>query len=84
MACPQHPKFNGIRLGKNAKDCPDCVAFNTEVKAALPGGKEKRNRKAKKVEVVDPAPLGEVFSDPVQEDGTFKPVDEDGVDKVQE
>lgn len=91
MACSKHPKFRGIRLGKEAQKCEDCKAFAAEVKAALPGGKEKRNRKPKDtapvvetpavisdptpVLPVDSAPLGEVFSDPVEEEEVFKPVD---------
>ena len=79
MACSKHPKYTGVRLGKKALECAECVAFCAEVKAALPGGKEKRIFKTK---AVDPAPLGEVFSDPVEENEVFKPVDESGLDSA--
>lgn len=43
IRCQRHPQYNGMRLGKRAKECPECVAYYKAQKEA--GNKEKRQRK---------------------------------------
>jgi len=43
--CPKHPEYNGLRLGKVARECAGCVNYYHEMRAA--GNKEVRNRKGK-------------------------------------
>lgn len=50
--CRIHTNFHGLRLGKNRKDCPSCLAFYRQNKAE--GIRETRNRrKSHKPPVLD-------------------------------
>lgn len=49
MPCTIHPNYTGLRLGKIAKACPECVKVYEQVKAS--GVKETRGRSTS-----DPAP----------------------------
>ena len=40
--CETHPDYSGLRLGKKAKECPECVAFYEENRSN--GVIESRNR----------------------------------------
>lgn len=51
MSCSKHPKFSGLRLGKVARECEECVKFYHELKTR--GVKETRNRGGERKTVVE-------------------------------